>query len=298
MLHWIEAIIAPGVRMSSPLILASMGCLFNRRAGNYNIALESYMLFASFFGVWIGSLTGSIWVALLAAIAASTLSALLMALLVLRGGADEIVVGLAMNLGAGFLTSYLLESITSGGGFMATRTHVPIVVIPFVDSIPIVGQAVSRQDIFVYVSWLSVFLVSFLVKNTQLGLQIRAAGDDPDSAAAAGVNVEGMRYICFGLSGLLGGLAGFQLAVSFLQLFSNNMVAGRGIISFAAVIFGRGIPLYTTIAALIFGFAQAIANQLSTVNLPPQFILMIPYLFTIASLFFAAVRKQGRRGVS
>ncbi len=298
MLHWIEAVIAPGVRMSSPLILASMGCLFNRRAGNYNIALESYMLFSAFFGVWVGSLTGSIWVALLAAVLASMVSAFLMAVLVLRAGADEIVVGLAMNLGAGYLTSYLLETITSGGGFLPTHTRMPVVTIPLVSSIPVVGQAVSGQDIFVYISWLSVLLVSFLISRTQLGLQIRAAGDDPDSAATAGVNVGRMKYICFGLSGFFAGLAGFQLAVSFLQLFSNNMVAGRGIISFAAVIFGQGIPLYTTIAALVFGFAQAVANQLSTVNLPPQFILMIPYLFTIASLSFAAVRKQGRRGLS
>ncbi len=291
MLHWIEAIIAPGIRMSSPLILASMGCLINKRAGNWNIALESYMLFSAFFGVWVGALTGSIWLALLAAVGGSIVAALLMAVLVLWSGADEIVVGLAMNLGAGFLTSYLVQTITSGGGFLSTKTHVPIVTIPVVERIPLIGQAVSGQDVFVYVGWLSVIMTYVLVYNTQLGLQIRAAGDDPESAAAAGVKVQLVKYLGFLFSGFFGGLAGFQLAVSFLQLFSDNMVAGRGIIAFAAVIFGQGSPIYTTIAALIFGFAGAIANQLATVNLPAQFILMIPYLLTVVAVLFTASKR-------
>lgn len=291
-MEWINALLAPGLRMASPLILAAIGGIFTQRAGNWNIALEGYMLFAAFFGVWIGSLTGSIWLAVLAALLASIIASLIMALLVVTFKADEIVVGIALNLVAGFLTSYLLDVLTNGGGFMKTSTSIPLIDIPLIDKIPVIGNMLSGHDVLVYVSWLSVAFASFLIYRTQLGLQLTAAGEDPDSAIAAGVNPVKMKYAGFVLSGFFCGLAGTQLAISFLQLFSMNMVAGRGIIAFAAVIFGQAVPVYTAIAALIFGFAQALANQLGTINLPVQFVLMIPYLLTVLVLILAGFRRR------
>lgn len=291
------SLLAPGIRTASPLILAAMGGLFTQRVGVWNIALDAYMLFAAFTGVLVGSLTGNAWLALGAGVAASMITAMLMALLVVSTKADEIIVGISLNLVASFLTAYLLDVLTVGGGFMRTETSVPIVVLPVIEEISLLGQVMSGHDAFVYVSWLSVAVASFIIFRTQLGLQLRAAGEDPESATAAGVNVARMKYTGFAFSGFFAGLAGFQLAVSFLQLFSINMTAGRGIIAFAAVIFGGATPLHTAVAAAIFGFAQALANQLSTLNIPVQFVLMIPYVLTIVALFIAALRRRRVRGV-
>jgi simple sugar transport system permease protein len=278
--------------MASPLILASMGGIFTQRAGNWNIGLESYMMFAAFFGVWVGMTTNSLILALAAAILAGMISALVMALFVVTFKSDEIIVGISMNLVGQFLTAFLLDVITKGGGFMRTATSVPIIHIPFIENIPVLSQIFSGHDVLVYVSWISVAIVSFLIYRTQFGLQLRAAGEDPESASAAGVSVPKMKYLGFLFSGFFTGLAGFQLAVSFLQLFSMNMAGGRGIIAFAAVIFGNAVPVLTSIAALVFGLAQALANQVSTVNIPAQFVLMIPYVLTILVLFVAALRKR------
>jgi general nucleoside transport system permease protein len=296
-MSWIISLLAPGIRMASPLILASMGGIFTQRAGNWNIGLESYMLFSAFFGVWVGMSTGSLGLAFLAAILAGIITALLMALFVVSFKSDEIIVGIAMNLVGQFLTAYLLDVITKGGGFMRTSTPVPVIHIPLVENIPVLGQILSGHDLLVYVSWISIAVVSFIIYRTQFGLQLRAAGEDPESATAAGVSVPTMKYLGFAFSGLFTGLAGFQLAVSFLQLFSMNMAGGRGIIAFAAVIFGNAVPGLTAIAALVFGMAQALANQVSTINIPVQFVLMIPYLLTILVLFLAALRRREKESV-
>lgn len=291
-MEWIIAMLSPGIRMASPLILASVGGIFTQRSGIWNIGLEANMLFSAFFGVWVGMSTGSIWAAIAIGLLASVVTSLLMAMLIITFRSDEIIVGIAMNLVAGFLTSYLLDVITNGGGFMRTPTSISTIRIPLVDQIPVLGNIVSGHDVLVYVSWAAVAVASFVIYRTQLGLQIRAAGEDPESAVAAGVNPARMKYIGFMFAGLFSGLAGIQLSISFLQLFSMNMVAGRGIIAFAAVIFGRAVPGYTAIAALVFGLAQALANQLSTINIPVQFVLMVPYGLTILVLIFAGLRRR------
>lgn len=296
-MSWITALLSPGIRMASPLILASMGGVFTQRAGNWNIGLESYMMLSAFFGVWVGMVTNSLLLALLAAVIAGMVAAAIMALFVVRFKSDEIVVGISMNLVGQFLTAFLLDSITHGGGFMRTETSVPIIHIPFLEKIPVLGAILSGHDVLVYFSWLAIAVVSFIIYRTQFGLQLRAAGEDPESAAAAGVSVPKMKYWGFILSGFFTGLAGFQLSISFLQLFSMNMAGGRGIIAFAAVIFGNAVPVLTALAALVFGLAQALANQVSTINIPAQFVLMIPYILTILVLFLAAIRRRKKERV-
>ncbi|MEJ7749358.1 MAG: hypothetical protein WKF56_08635, partial [Candidatus Limnocylindrales bacterium] len=132
-------------------------------------------------------------------------------------------------------------------------------------------------------------VVGAIFARTSLGLRLRAVGERPDAAISSGVDVRRVRYIAFLLCGALCGLAGAQLSLGLLALFSFNMTAGRGIIAFAAVVFGAAQARWVAIAALIFGFADAVANRMQTLGLPVQFVVMTPYFLTIAVLLAAAV---------
>lgn len=283
------AALGPGLRTASPILLAALGGIFTQRAGVYNIALEGYMLMGAFAAVLVTSMTGSLLLALGAAILASVALALVMAFFVITLKGDEIIVGIAVNLLALGLTAFLLQEITSGSAFLRLEFGLPNVDMPFLEPVPIVGPLLAHQGILVWVSFVLVPLVAWTLYRTGLGLRIRAVGESPEAAVSAGVAPARMQYIAFGISGAFCALAGAQLALGALSLFSINMTAGRGIIAFAAVIFGRGIPKWVVIAALLFGFADAVANRMQALGLPVQFALMMPYILTILVLLAAAV---------
>lgn len=283
------AALGPGLRTGSPILLAALGGIFTQRAGIFNIALEGYMLVGAFVAVLVTSLTGSIPIALLAAVGASTLLALAMGVVVIALKGDEIIVGIAVNLLAVGLTAFLLQELTSGAAFLRLEFGLPNVDLPFLEPVPVVGSLLAHQGVLVWVSFLLIPLVSWSLFRTGLGLRLRASGENPDAAISAGVSHARTRYIAFAISGAFCALAGAQLALGALSLFSINMTAGRGIIAFAAVIFGRATPRWVVLAALLFGFADAVANRMQTLGLPVQFVLMVPYILTIAVLLAAAV---------
>ena len=283
------AALGPGLRTASPILLAALGGIFTQRAGVFNIALEGYMLVGAFVSVLVTSLTGSVVLALLAAVAASTALALVMAFFIITLKGDEIIVGIAVNLLAVGLTAYFLQEITSGSAFLRLDSGLPNIDLPFLEPIPVLGPLLAHQGILVWASFLLIPLVSWVLFRSGLGLRLRAVGEHPDAAISAGVAPERTRYIAFAISGAFCALAGAQLALGALSLFSINMTAGRGIIAFAAVIFGAAAPRWVVLAALLFGFADAIANRMQTLGLPVQFVLMVPYLLTILVLLAAAV---------
>lgn len=283
------AALGPGLRTASPILLASLGGIFTQRAGIFNIALEGYMLIGAFAAVVATSATGSALVGVAAAVAVVSLLALLMGVIVIELGADVIVIGIAVNLLASALTSYLLQSVTGGAAFLRVPVGIPDVNLSVIAGVPLIGPLFASQGILVFVALLLVPVVGAIFARTSLGLRLRAVGERPDAAVSAGVDVRRMRYVAFVLCGSMCGLAGAQLSLGLLALFSFNMTAGRGIIAFAAVIFGAAKARWVAIAALIFGFADAVANRMQTLGLPVQFVVMTPYVLTIVVLLAAAV---------
>jgi len=200
-----------------------------------------------------------------------------------------IIVGIAVNLLASGLTSYLVQETTGGAAFLRVSEGLPTVPFPVLAGVPVIGDLFANQGVLVWLALLLVPLVAVGLTRTSLGLRMKAVGEQPEAAIAAGVNVRRTQYISFGLSGALCGLAGAQLALGLLSLFSFNMTAGRGIIAFAAVIFGRATVRWVAAAALLFGFAEAVANRMQTLGIPVQFVLAVPYVLTIVVLIVAAV---------
>lgn len=293
-------LLGPAVRTAAPILLAALGGVFTQRAGIFNIGLEGYMLSAAFAAVLTASLTGSPLAGLAAGVLAGVAVALLMAFLVLTLQADEIIVGIAVNLLAAGLTAYLLQELTPGGGVLQVDRGLPTLDSAALGAVPVVGDVLNGQSVLVLAALLLVPVVAWVLGRSPFGLALRAVGEHPDAARSAGVSVDGTRYLAFALSGAFCGLGGVQLALGFLRLFSMDMTAGRGIIAFAAVIFGGAAAGLVSVGALLFGFAEALANRLQTRDLPTQVVLMLPYLATILVLLLprlrAALRRRGASG--
>jgi ABC-type uncharacterized transport system permease subunit len=292
----VHNLLQPGLQLAAPLILAAIGGLFSYRAGIFNIALEGFMLTGAYFAVKGAAVFGSVWLGLMLGVLSAVVMAAVMGAFVLFMKADEVIVGIALNLLAFGMTTYLLNSGGSiGAGFLNLDSGLPSFSVPGLSHIPVIKEVFDNRDPLVWISWFSIPLAAFVLRRTLFGMRLRAAGESPLSARAAGVPVTAMKFWSFLLSGLFCGLAGAQLSLGSVHLFSENMTSGRGIIAFAAVIFGGGAPLVVGLAGMMFGFAQALAGvlQIST-SFPPQFVLMSPYVFAVVVLALGDRRNSLR----
>lgn len=271
------AFLAQTLRIAIPYLLAAAGGVMSERSGLIGLTLEGYMLggaFCAALGAYAG---GSPWVGVLAAVAGGALLAWLYAVSSIRYKADQVVVGIAINLLAIGLTRFFLRLVFdsssnsprvagfdvrgSGAGFVALLQNplfwIGIVVIP---------------------------LTAWVLYRTPFGLRVRAVGEHPAAAASVGVPVARVRYLAVLLSGVFAGLGGAYLALDQHQ-FTDNMTAGRGFIALAATIFGRWDPVRAGLACLLFAAAETLQIRLQGSNaIPSQFVEMIPYLLTIIAL--------------
>lgn len=287
------ATLASGIKLSVPILFAALGGMFTHQANVFNIALESLMLTAAFFSVVGSCYFSSPWAGLMLGIVASLVAALVFAVLTVDFGADVIVVGIAMNLGAWGATSILLELMFGVRGFLLDPRIVsfPSVEIPVVKSVPYLGQVVSGQNVLVYLAAATAVAVHFVSYHSKMGLRIRALGQNPAAVETAGLSPRRYRYLAILLCGLLCGAAGTFLPLGGLSMFSENMSAGKGYIALAAVLFGNGFPGLVIAASLVFGYAEALAVKMQGFGLPNQLVLMSPYVLTMLFLFIGTRRR-------
>ena len=263
-------------RLATPLILAALGGLLSERAGVVNIALEGMMLAGAFFGMLGSYLTGNPWIGLALGTAVGGLLGLLHAALTQRMKLNHIVSGVALNILALGLTTYLLRRIFQHAGGS-----------PPVNGLPQWG--LGGQNPLFYLAIILTVGMSILLFKTPSGLRIRAAGENPDAASAVGISVARVRYLAVVGSGLLAGLSGVYLSLGRLNMFAEGMSGGRGFIALAAVIFGKWTPFGAAGAALFFGFFDALQMRLqgqavAGIVIPSEFMLMLPYALTIVAL--------------
>ncbi len=275
------------VRLSTPLILAALGGLYSERSGVINIALEGMMLAGAFTAAAVTFYTQNPWIGLLAAAAAGCLVALLHAAATIDLRADQVVCGTAINilfLGVPALLSGALFGSTGATPQLPREQVLPDVALFNAESLPALASIFNQKPL-VYLAWLLVPVSFYLLFRTRFGLRLRAVGENPEAADTAGVSVRRMRYQGVLLSGLLASLGGAYLSIGQNSLFTRNMTAGRGFIALAALIFGKWHPVGALLACLLFGLAEAIAIRMQgTVNIPNQFIQMVPYVLTIVVL--------------
>jgi ABC-type uncharacterized transport system permease subunit len=295
------------IRLATPLVWAAIGGLYSERSGVVNIALEGLMLAGAFTAAAVTFYAHSPWVGLGAASLAGALVAFVLAVVCIRFKANEVVAGTGINIL--FLG---LPAVLSGALFLSSGSTPQV---PREELLPTLAQLFSqapRWRILTDVSAIS--LVALLVVGctwyvlywTPFGLRLRAVGENPEAADAAGIRVARIRYAGVVLSGVLAAIGGAYLSIGQSSLFTRNMTAGRGFIALAALIFGKWRPVQTMLACLLFGFADAVTIQMQGVvkmpsgeDVPVQFIQMIPYLVTIVVLagFIGQSRAPGALGV-
>lgn len=267
------------LRALTPILLAALGAAICERAGVFNIGLEGMMLIGCFSAVATSWFTGSPWLGVIAAGLAAAAYSLILAVgaVTLRG--DAVVLGVAMNLLALGLTGFLLRTVFGVRGTFDD---------PALSGLPLIGG----QSPLTYLSWAAVALIALTLSRHTWGLRLRGVGEAPGAAAALGVNPAKYQYGAVLASGTLCGLAGAQLALSNVTLFSENMTAGRGWIAVVAVMLGRAAPVGVLLAALLFAVAEAVGFRLQGLGLPQQATDAAPYAVTLAALFLTTAGRR------
>ena len=282
------SLLASMVRISTPLILASLGGLYSERGGVINIALEGIMLSGAFTAAAVTALYHNPWVGLIAAAVAGLLVSLIHAVASIRFRANQVVVGTAINilfLGVPPLMSGALFQSTGSTPQLPREQTLPDWNIPLIGQVPVLNQLFSGHKPIVFFALLMVPVTYYVLFRTRFGLRLRAVGENPEAADTAGVSVAKMRYAGVLLSGLLAGIGGAYLSIGQNSLFTRNMTAGRGFIALAALIFGKWHPVGAFLACLFFGGAEAITIRMQgVVAIPVQFIQIIPYVLTLVVL--------------
>ena len=261
------------IRIAIPYLFAASGGVVAERAGIVSLTLEGFMLSGAFAAVLGVNYTGNPWVGVLTGIFGGLVFALIHAVATIRYRADQIVVGVAINLMAIGVTRFFLKL------FFDSSSNSPRVT-GFGGNI----KAAGFDNPLLWLGLIVPVAVAFMIYRTPFGLRVRAAGEHPEAAESVGVSVKRVRYIAVAISGMLAGLGGVYLALDQHQ-FTDQMTAGRGFIALSAVIFGRWDPIRAALACLLFAAAETLQIQLQGSHaIASQFIEMIPYVLTIVAL--------------
>lgn len=289
----IAPFLAATVRTATPLALAALGETLVERAGIINIGLEGAIL-AGAFGALVGGTAGGLAVGYVAAVGGGLLISAVFAICVVALRTDQIITGTAITLLSVGATGTLYGALYGSSGAALTLPTSAPVPIPGLSSIPVVGAAFFAQPPLTYVVYVLAPLFAWWLVHTHAGLALRAIGEQPAAAAAAGIRVDRLRVLAVLMGGALGGLAGGALVLAQAGTFAENMSAGRGFIAIAIVVLGRWRPMGVALAALLFGAASALqfAFQAMAWNAPYQLFLVMPYLLTLAALTGVAGRAR------
>lgn len=291
-----EAVLASAVRQSTPLVLGALCGVLGERSGIINIGIEGQMLLSAFIGFLVNVWTGNLFISVIAGLLTGALLGALLAFMSVTLKIDQIIGGTVINIIALGLSGYFYQvGLTTKGKLQ------PIPLGPLAD-LPIVGSVFFDNPPITYTAIALVFVTHYLLFKTKWGLRTRAVGEHPRAADTVGVNVYLVRYVNVILGGAIAGLGGVFLTLEAVGSFERGMTNGRGFVALACMLFGKYTPFGAWGAALLFGLTSAIQTQLQfggRIDIPHQFIGMLPYLLTIIVLagFVGRTRVPAADGV-
>lgn len=286
---FLTTFLTASVRMAIPLVFAGLGETYSEKAGILNIGVEAIMLSGAFLSFAFTYITGSLWIGLLGGMLGGLIVSLIHALFSINFKKDQTVTGIALNMLMLGPTSYMFKVLVGKNPAFPQINTFTKMTIPFLSDIPIIGPAFFDQDIIVYGAYILVILSTIFLYRTMWGLSLTAVGEHPRAADTVGIKVYIIRYFAAAINGILGGLGGAYLTLVQLGVFMENVTAGRGYIALALVIFGRRNPIGIFLGALLFGAADAFQFRLQAIGiqLPSQYLTMLPYVITLVVLLFS-----------
>jgi ABC-type uncharacterized transport system permease subunit len=282
-------------RSSTPLVLGALCGLLGERTGVVNIGIEGQLLMSAFTGFYTAAATGNIWVGVFAGVVSGAVLGLFLALCAVTWKIDQIIAGTVINIFVAGITSFLYtQGKRSPGGLDQ-------IALPLLSDIPLIGKVVFTNTPIAYLAIVLVVVLHIGLFHTRWGLRSRAVGEHPSAADTVGIGVSARRYVNTALAGGLAGLGGAFLSLEAVGTFERGMSAQRGFTALAIMIFGRWKPFLAWAGALFFSFTSAMAAQLQfdqVIDVPPQFINILPYVLVILvlALFAGKVRPPAAAG--
>ena len=294
-MDWVFNLILATVRLAVPLLFISMAELYGQRSGMVNIGLEGLAAIGALTGFLVCYITGSAWIGMACAALAGILINMIYAFSTITLCADHTVYGMAINIFAPALASFIYRVYFGTGSDLKQVKPMATVAIPGLKNIPLLGPLLFDQTPMVYFAFLLVIFTAVFFRRTRAGLNYKSVGEHPKAAATLGINVIAIKYLGCVICGALSGIGGAYLTTCYSSTFSEGTVAGRGFIALAAVIFGRWNAGGVLLACLFFGFCDAlqIRLQVAGIGIPYQFFQMIPYLATVIALTAIGTKQAG-----
>jgi len=288
------------IRVTTPILFATLGAVVASRAGAINIGIEGTMLAGALMGVLFSAFTQNVWIGLLAAIVSGMALSTLLAYFALKMKTNIILTGIAINILSAGGTVFLLSAVAGDKGISTSLNSLvlPNVNLPIIESVPVLGGIVSGHNILTYFSLVCIVLIHILFNHTALGLRIKAEGESPESAESVGIDVFKVKFTALVISGIFASLGGAFLSMGYVSWFSSGMTAGRGYIALAARAIAGNTSIGSLFASLLFGFADTLSNYLQALKIPVEFIHMTPYIITILGFIWISIankRKETER---
>ena len=285
-------------RASTPIIYAALCAAITQQANILNIGTEGIMLVGAFTAVAVSYFTGSWMLGILAAMLGGAFIAMIMAVSHIKYNSEICAIGMGVNLLAIALTKFMLQVFFHTSGSFSNPSIVPIpkLHMAFLENVPVLNSLFNDWRFTEWFVIIFIILLQFIFYKTVWGLRLRAVGQFPMAAETAGIQANAVKYQAMLISGLIGGLAGAHLSLGYSTQFVENMTNSRGFMGVAAMYFGGANPVLTAMGCLLFGFSDSVGARLQAYGIPAQFILMRPYIVTIAVLAISmAVKIQATK---
>jgi len=294
MIDFIYSVLVLGIPFSISLLLASLGEMYNQRAGIFNLGCEGVMSMGAFVGFlvpfmmggggaysWYGNLLG-----ILASLAVGALLGLFFGVVVVTFKAPQGIAGIGLQMFGVGVAGTLFRHFIGGIASISGIHEMPL---PLLSKIPLLGNIFFNHNPLVYIALLLVPLSSFVLNRTSWGLKVRACGTTPRAADSVGINVNKIRYQSLVVGGALAGLAGAYLSLCQVKMFADTLISGRGFIAVALVYFGKWTPWGVLWGALLFSLTQVLQLKIQTmgISVPYEFAVMLPYVLVIIVLAFS-----------
>ncbi|MGM9473984.1 ABC transporter permease [Pseudarthrobacter sp. YS3] len=283
----LAGLIAGSVTLAVPLVFGSLSGVLCERVGVVNIAIEGQLLGGAFTAAIVASVTGNPFMGLLAAAVAGAAVSMVLALFSIKYLVNQIIVGVVLNVLVSGVTGFLFSTVMQANtDLFNSPGRLPIIDIPVLSSIPIIGPILFRQSVVGYLMYIAVFVVWVGLFKTKWGLRVRAVGEHPQAADTMGIKVNATRFWNVTLGGAIAGIGGSFFTLVAIDSFTKEISGGRGFIALAALIFGRWNPIGAFFAALLFGFADNLQSIVTIIGtpVPSQFMAMLPYLVTVLAV--------------